>query len=141
MDIEMLVELATKAILERLSSRIPRVVTFGDIPEGLIAGAEVTAGKSCADIDGCDYIVLSAAAFKELHGGAGGAAKPPEQAAPCAQAEGGVIDLRGKRLIHERDLRDANAARGHLVRVDKKAIITALAHDYAKGIGAKITKE
>lgn len=139
MDIDRLVELATKAIIERLNSGGAKVVAFGDVPDGLIAGAEVKAGKTCADIEGCDFIVMSIDSFYEFHGGKP-AAKPA--AAAVLDCRGGkTVDLCGKRLIHERDLRDCNTARGDVVKVSKNAIITALAHDYAKGIGAKIQKE
>jgi hypothetical protein len=135
MDIERLVELATKAICERLNSGGVKVAAFGDVPEGLISGAEIKAGESCADAEGCDYVVMSAKCFTEMLGG------KRESAAPAACRMGNVIALCGKRLIHERDLRDMNTARGDLVKVSKNAIITALAYDYAKGIGAKIQKE
>ena len=146
MDIDRLVELATKAICERLNSGGVKVVTFGDIPDGLICGADIKAGTGCADIGDCDYIVISRARFYELHGGkleAGGV--KPEAGGPkpseCRCREGRVIDLRGKRLIHERDLRDINAERGDIIKVSKNAIVTALAYDYATGAGAKIRKE
>jgi len=136
LDIERLVELATKAICERLNSGGVKVAAFGDIPEGLISGAEIKAGKSRADADTCDYVVMSIASFHEMLGG--------KQAAAPASVEcpaGNVVDLCGKRLIHERDLRDRNIMRGDLVKVSGNAIITALAHDFAKSIGAKIQKE
>jgi propanediol utilization protein len=62
------------------------------------------------------------------------------QAAPETAAQKS-IDLLGKRLIHERDLRDARTARNDVIRVSKNAIITALANDYAVGIGARFHKE
>ena len=61
----------------------------------------------------------------------------------CAVLESvrdGSVDLRGKHLLHERDLRDHNIGRDSVVRVSKNTIVTALAHDYAKGLGAKIVK-
>jgi propanediol utilization protein len=95
LDIEKLVDLATKAIMERLN--------------------------------------------------AGGEKQPaPEAKAPAPEVkapEQKRIDLLGKRLIHERDLRDARAARGDIILVSKNAIVTALAHDYAVGIGARFHKE
>ena len=138
-----MVEQATLAILARLNAaETKKIVAFGDIPDGIIAGGDVKAGKTCADIEGCDFIVMSAESFYAFHGG-----KPAEKAAvvpaaaPADCCGGKTVDLTGKRLIHERDLRDQNTARGDVVRVSKNAIITALAHDYAKGIGAKIQKE
>ncbi len=138
MDIEKLVEAATKAIMERLNSGGAKIAAFGEIPEGLISGAEILQGKTCADVEGCDFIVMSAQAFYEIHG-----KKPAAPNVPvCAPArDGAEIDLIGKRLIHERDLRDMNAARGDVVKVSKNAIVTALAYDYAKGVGAKFLKE
>jgi propanediol utilization protein len=99
LDIEKLVNLATKAILERLNERGAGVAAQGEIP-------------------------LSKQAAQD--------------AAAAAQKS---IDLLGKRLIHERDLRDARAAKNDVIRVSGNAIITALAHDYATGIGARFHKE
>lgn len=139
MDIEKLVELATRAILNRLNADGAKVVTFGEIPDNLISSAALKAGKTFADVEGCDYIVMSAEAFYEIHGGKPAAASPEPQiiGADTAQKH---IDLTGKRLIHERDLRDANAARDDIINVSKNAIITALASDYAKSVGAKFQK-
>jgi len=136
LDIERLVESVTKTILERLNGGA-KVAAFGDIPEGLIAGDEVKPGKSRADAEGCDYVVMSAKSFYEILGVRQETAAP----APAAHGAGRVIDLCGKRLIHERDLRDRNTARGDLIKISNNAIVTPLAHDYAKGIGAKIQKE
>ena len=137
MDFEKLVELATKAIYERLNNGVKKVAIFGFVPEGLISGAEIKAVKSCTDIEGCDYVVMSAADFSNLTSGKSGSLPV---SAPEAYREGTVIDFSGKRLLHERDLRDMNAARGDIVKVSGNTIITALAHDYAKGIGARIQK-
>jgi hypothetical protein len=136
LDIERLVDLATKEIYKRLTGGVKRVVTFGDVPAELVAGAEIRAGRCCTDADGCDYVVMSAASFYEMMGGKRESKTP----VVTGSRDGTVIDLRGKRLIHERDLRSLDAARGDLVKVSKNAIITALAHDYVKGIGAKIEK-
>ena len=143
MDIDKLVDAVTKVIMERLNAaESPNVVVFGDVPQGLISGdCNVKCARSPADIEGCDYIVLSAESFRAFHSGvpapaAGGAPAPCLSNDSCR-----VIDLTGKRLIHERDLRDNNAQKGDLVKVSKNAIITALAYDYAKGIGVKICKE
>lgn len=138
MDMEQLVEAVTRAIMQRLDSDGPRIVRFGDVPDGLFCdGAQVKPGETGADIEGCDYIVLTAERFYALHGG--GAEKSAD-APLCAEPGGQNIDLTAKRLIHERDLRDHNAKSGDVVRVAKNAIVTALAHDYAKGIGAKIVR-
>ena len=137
MDIEKLVEIATKAIIERLNNGVTRVAVYGDVPEGLVSGAELKAAKSCADTEGCDYVIMSVAKLCELMGVDCCEAKTVTYE---AQREGKIIDYSGKRLLHERDLRDMNTARGDVVRVSNNTIITALAHDYAKGIGARIEK-
>jgi len=51
------------------------------------------------------------------------------------------VDLRGKRLLHERDLRENNVQRDTVIKVSKKTIVTALANDYAKGLGVRIIRE
>jgi len=136
LDLEKLVELATKAILDRLNNGIRKVAVYGDVPDGLISGAETKVARSCTDAEGCDYVVMSIASFCDLTG----TKLNTVAAVPQAHRDGAVIDFSGKRLLHERDLRDMNAARGDIVKVSNNTIITALAHDYAKGIGAKIQK-
>ena len=136
MDFEKLVELATKAICERLGNTVTKVAVFGDVPDGLVAGAELKTAKSCTDAEGCDYVVMSTASFCKMMG----IDCCSTAAVSEAFREGSEIDFSGKRLIHERDLRDMNTSRGDTVMVSSKAIVTALAHDYAKGIGAKIQR-
>jgi len=136
LDFEKLVEMATRAIFERLNNGATKVAVFGDVPDGLISGAEIKAAKNCADAGGCDYVLLSAASFEEITG----TKISTGQTVTQISREGTVLDFTGKRLLHERDLRDMNAARGDTVKVSSNTIVTALAHDYAKGIGAKIEK-
>jgi hypothetical protein len=140
LDIEKLVELATKAIIERLNNVMPKVAVYGDIPEGFVTGAEIKTANSCADAEGSDYVVMSTAKFCEMMGIKCESAATTTTTA-VVNHEGTVIDFLGKRLLHERDLRDMNVQRGDIVKVSNSTIITALAHDYAKGIGAKIQKE
>jgi len=137
LDFEKLVELATKMIFERLNNGVKKVAAFGFVPEGLISGAEIKAAKSNADVDGCDYVVMSVADYRSMTGTTSISAPVT---APQVYREGTIIDFSGKRLLHERDLRDMNAARGDVINVSGNTIITALAHDYAKNIGAKIQK-
>jgi len=136
LDFERLVELATKAIFERLSNGNPKVAVFGNVPDGLVAGADMKPARSCSDAEGCDYVVMSVASFCEMTGVKFSAAA----FAPEVRRDGTIIDFSGKRLLHERDLRDMNAARGDVIKVSANTIVTALAHDYAKNIGAKIEK-
>ena len=142
MDIDKLVDAVTRVIMERLNDTggACKVVAFGDVPAGLVgAGYDVKRGSTCADIGDCDYIVMTAESYRAFHGIAP-ASSPAPAAAACAACAGKVIDLTGKRLVHERDLRDANTQSGDTVLVGPKAIVTALAFDYAKGLSAKITK-
>ena len=145
MDIDKLVDAVTRVIMERLNggSTGQKVVAFGDVPQGMVCGDfDVVRGTTSADIAGCDYIVMTRDSFNAFHGGVpAAAALAPVASASCDGGCGGkVIDLCNKRLIHERDLRDLNTQGGDIVQVSKNAIVTALAHDYAKGIGAKIQK-
>ncbi len=142
MDMDKLVDAVTRVIMERLNDTGggSNVVAFGDVPAGLIgAGYDVKRGTTCADIEGCDYIVMTVDSYRAFHGMAPAAAAPAAPACAACGA-GKVIDLTAKRLVHERDLRDANTQTGDTVLVGPKAIVTALAFDYAKGLSAKITK-
>jgi len=165
MDKDELVDNVTKIIMSRLgaggqpasggSSALSggpaaTVVTFGDVPAAVL-GATVTtrAGRTPADVDGAQYIVLTQAAFRAIHGGAapvslGGYTAPAASAssasAPACQACGSAFDLTGKKVVSDRDLRSLGLTSGATVRVGAGAIVTALARDYATGVGAQIVR-
>ncbi|MDR1449937.1 MAG: hypothetical protein LBI84_07025 [Propionibacteriaceae bacterium] len=163
MDTEKLIDLATQAIMERLTAPSgAKVTAFGDVPPGLLGpGCQVTAGRSPSDVEGADCIVMTMAAFRAFHGGAipaGLAGIPPAAAVPtpasapapvsapvapaaAAPAASRIIDLTAKRLIHERDLKDSGALKGDVVTVGRQAIVTALARDWAHGACVRLVKE
>ena len=168
MDKDELVDNVTKIIMSRLGAGgqpataggsvttggpQATVVTFGDVPAAVL-GATVTtrAGRTPADVDGAQYIVLTQAAFRAIHGGAapvslGGYTAPatsaasasPASASSC-QACGSAFDLTGKKVVSDRDLRSLGLTSGATVRVGAGAIVTALARDYATGVGAQIVR-
>lgn len=151
LDIDKLVDSVTKVIMEKLNGQAPPsedpqrqksdVVTFGDIPMELInSGYSVAPAKSCADIEDAYFVVMSARSFREIHRGCAEPASS-QQPADTAEQSGNLIDLSSKQLIHERYLRENNAGRGDRIVVAKRAIVTALACDYAKSIGAVIVKQ
>ena len=136
-DVDRLIDIVTKEIVRRLGeSESPKdcvLVTDGCPEDAVSENYEAVRGNEpCC----CKYVLLTEAAYKALTGGG---------AKTCCCGEspacGGSVDLRGKRLLHERDLRDHNVGRDTVVRVSKKAIVTALAHDYAKSLGARIVRE
>ena len=145
MDIDKMVEAVTAEIMRRMNQNChPKVAVFGSIPPDLIGEEyELKAANSCADTEGCDFILMTAESFRAVHGGGGTASVVPAQAVASATvaANGAkTLDLAGKHLIHERDLREAGVQCGDVVKVAKKAIVTALAFDYAKSTGVKIIK-
>ncbi|MDR1580982.1 MAG: hypothetical protein LBS35_11545 [Synergistaceae bacterium] len=150
-DVEKIVDIVTREILRRLDDNGPensKVLVTEGCPDDLVSG-----DYSCVrgdDADSCKYVILTAGAYMALKG----RTEPNDPDAPApSRCDGGlpdspddccsgaVTDLRGKRLLHERDLREKNVARGSVVKVSKKTIVTALANDYAKGIGARIVRE
>ena len=139
-DLDQLVEMITKEILKRMGACKPKtVLTLEGCPSDIVSGDYETAN----DQNGCyGYVLMTAEAYHALACGKPAAScVPPAQDAACTECEcaaGADIDLSAKRLLHERDLRDNNARRGDVIRVSKRTIITALAHDYAKSIGVKI---
>jgi len=145
-DLDKLVETITKEILRRISGARPKsVLALDECPDGIVSGEyEVKRDQS----GGYGYVLMTAEAYQALICGKPEAAcgapviTPPADcgacAETCAEEKREVIDLSGKRLLHERDLRDNNAQRGDVIKVSKRTIITALAHDYAKSIGVKI---
>jgi hypothetical protein len=140
LDIDAIVEAVTKEILKRLNASAEDcVLTLEGCPDGVISDGYGT--KKGKDSDGCGYVLMPAGMYRSLTGGSVKAisAQQPKMSECCCC--GDVLDLRGKRLLHERDLRENNAAGGMVVKVSKKTIVTALAHDYAKGLGAKIVRE
>ena len=139
-DVDRLVETVTKEIIRRMeeSERDCVLVTDG-CPEDAVSNKYYIVRGN--DPGFCKYVLLTEAAYRSLAGSVtaeGTAAKCCEEPTTCCD---GSVDLRGKRLLHERDLRDHNVQRDTVVRVSKKTIVTALAHDYAKSLGAKVVRE
>jgi len=159
LDFERLTDIVTKAIVARLNAQGGNaVLLLAGAPEGVVAAGVETTRDPAAGY-GC--VLMTAQAYQALAGvcpgaacvgvgagvgaGAGGAgngaaAKPVVGAnieGTCCPAS---VEFANKRLLHERDLRDANVGRGTVVKVTKRTIVTALAHDYAKGLGAKIER-
>ena len=147
-DLDQLVETITKEILKRLNIGKPKPVLILDgCPSDIISGNnEITTDQN----GGYGYVLMTSEAYQALtRCKPDVACEPPSQDEPkeCTvcqegktEAAGTVIDLSAKRLLHERDIRDNNARRGDQIKVSKRTIITALAHDYAKSIGIKITQ-
>jgi hypothetical protein len=145
MDIDRLVEAVTQALIERLGCPGAKVVSFGAVPSGLIGpGVQVKDGLRPADVEGADYIVMTAQAFREFHGGvvpAGLSLAANAGAVVVGAKPGGAgIDLTAKRLVSERDLKDNSVGRGTVVKVGPRTIVTALARDFANGVGATIER-
>lgn len=139
MDLDILVDEVTREIMRRLNAQDSGGVLLLDgCPGGLLAAG--VAQKSGTDLCGCGYVLMTAEQYCALTGGAGApCVAAPAVEKPCC--DGVVVDLTAKRLLHERDLRDHNAQSGTVVKISKKTIITALAHDYAKSVGIKIVKD
>ena len=135
-DVDHLIDMVTKEIIRRMgeSEKNCVLVTDGCPEDAISENYDVVRGN---DPGGCKYVLLTEAAYRYL---VGGAAAPAccEKSAACGDSS---VDLRGKRLLHERDLRNHNVQRDDVILVSKKTIVTALAHDYAKGLGAKIVRE
>jgi len=134
-DVDHLIDMVTKEIIRRLgeSEKDCVLVTDGCPEDAVSENYDAVRGNDPGD---CKYVLLTEAAFRRLIGGTAPACC--EDSAACCE---GSVDLRGKRLLHERDLRDHNVQRDTVVLVSKKTIVTALAHDYAKGLGAKIVRK
>ncbi|MCL2736956.1 MAG: hypothetical protein FWD75_10090 [Propionibacteriaceae bacterium] len=151
MDNEKLIDAVTRIIMERLAesgschdSAATSVVTFGDVPECLVSeGFTSRQGSSASDTDGADFIVLTQAAFRAFHGGAipaglAGVAATPSEVGAKSCCAGAVVDLTGKKVISENQVRGLNMPTGWVVKVDGNAIVTALARDYVISHGGKI---
>ncbi|MDR1825458.1 MAG: hypothetical protein LBR27_09090 [Bifidobacteriaceae bacterium] len=166
MDKDKLVDTVTRIIMERLNgaggppaaSAGPSAVLFGNVPAAVVGdGIKTRQGTSPSDTAGADYIVMTQAAFRAFHGGAIPAALGGVPAAVagatsatagcscggggCASCCGGAIDLTGKKLISERELKQSGAGQGDAVLVCPKAIVTALARDYANATGINLVRQ
>ena len=141
---DQLVDQVTKAIMERLGAvgdaAGVTVVTFGDVPAHIMGpSVAVRPGRTPADVEGAPYIILTQAAFRTFHGGAAPAG--PALAAPAKGCDSsGAVDLTGKKVVTDRDVRSLGLTSGSAVRVGAKALVTALARDYVNGVGAKIVR-
>ena len=148
LNIDKLTEIITKEIIKRLNGRSQKAVYApGGCPPDMISKEyEVKEDTGGGDhgCGGCGYVLLTAEAYLALCGGdpAVGCCGPE----PAGRGDDGragkrkTLDLACKRLLHERDLRENDVKRGDVINVSKRTIITALAHDYAKNIGAEIVK-
>ena len=135
-DVDHLIDMVTNEIIRRLgeSEKDCVLVTNGCPEDAVSENYETVRGE---DPGCCKYVLLTETAYRYLVGKSAAVACREESAVCCD----GSVDLRGKRLLHERDLRDHNVRRDAVVIVSKKTIVTALAHDYAKGLGANIVRE
>lgn len=129
LDMERLVDAVTKEIMKRLNTGTKRVLVLGGGKDceiaSLLSGAfSVDCKDSLDNAAAYDYVVLPSSVL----GGDGGKAAATRHEPPAGEA----LDLTGKRLIHERELREKCTGGASCVRVDKKAIITSLAADYIK---------
>ena len=89
-------------------------------------------------------------AFRAFHGGgipaalagAGVAGAATPAGTGCCETSGcsGEVDLTGKKLIHERDLKDRGLRKGTTVKIASHAILTALARDYINALGASVVR-
>lgn len=149
MDQDKLIDAVTKTIMERLagaspsapvgSAGQPKIVVFGNVPGSIFApGLATHPGVTPADVEGNQVIVLSLDAFRAIHGGGvslGASARPVAGCQQCAE-----VDLSGKRLISETELKAACPTGGCSVRVSERAVLTALARDYATANKINIVK-
>ena len=154
MEREALVENVTKIIMERLNGGAAgapgvSVVSFGDVPSNILgAGVTVRQGRTPSDVEGAQYIVLTQQAFRLLHGGVvpvalGGVANLSSNDATCCGCDADSapdFDLTGKKVVGDHEVRALGLTSGAVVRVDPKAIVTALARDYATSLGATIER-
>ena len=144
-DLDQLVEAITKEIIRRMADARPKsILTLEGCPSGIVSGDYEVKNDPNSEYG---YVLMTADAYHALvcckpAAACDMAASCPQECDCCSDDEtavkGAVIDLSCKRLLHERDLRDNNAQRGDVIKVSKRTIITALAHDYAKSIGVKI---
>ncbi|MDR1712332.1 MAG: hypothetical protein LBR58_10860 [Propionibacteriaceae bacterium] len=146
MDTDKLVDAVTKAIMQRLNAEpgpsAAAVVTFGNVPAAVLApGLATRAGSTPSDVEGSQVIVMTIEAFRAFHGG--GAAALPATPLPAAAAccGGPAVNLANKRVINEADIRGSGVPKGGTITVGAKAILTALATDYAKSNSITIVKQ
>ena len=140
MDTEHLVDTVTRLILERLTAEEAGTA----VPPGVLgAAADVRAGFGPSDAVGADYLLITQAAFRAFHGGvtpAGLAGTALPAPAAGSSTTSGCVDLSGKKVVTDRDVRALGITSGSTVKVSPGAIVTALARDYVNGAGAKIVR-
>lgn len=149
-DLDQLAEIITNEIIKRRSGAAAQpksVLVLEGCPADAVAAGYEVKNDACG---GYGYVLMTAAAYQDLmcaKPGGGCDANGHTAAAAagaggcCPECGGATLDMSGKRLLHERDIRDGNAKRGDFIKVTKRTIITALAGDYAKSIGVKIIRE
>lgn len=138
-DIDILVESVTNEIMRRLTQiERQRVLVIDgdekcDIAGTLGAKYETVIKPVLQDVDAYDYIVLPTANLRQIIEGDKvnrlGALSHTENAAIGADR---TLDLRNKRLVHERELRARCTPNVTRLVLGKGTIITQLALDFIK---------
>lgn len=137
MDLEKLVERVTKEIMKMLQASDGKqtVLLVGETENKDMAAAlgdqyQVECCTSLANAAAYDYVMLPTSYLYGPHCAALEAVPAPSLV--TASAVGGQLDLTGKKLIHERELREKCTSGICTIKVDEKAIITSLAADLIK---------
>ncbi len=101
LDIDKLVDAVTKVIMERLNGEACccKVVTFGDVPASILPeGCAACPGATLDDAARGDYVVLTAAAFRALHGLPEPACCESAPPAPTPAKPGGRVIKTGREI-------------------------------------------
>ena len=150
MNVEQLVDIVTREVMNYLqaSTAAKRVCVLpGEESRAFVQALETGFSVECSEnYEHCDYVVVPRSMLEALSNGAAtnagncvsapavapGVASASLKAEACLCApeaeKGETLDLSHKRLVHEQDVRGRRKVQK--VIVSRKAIITALAHDY-----------
>lgn len=130
-NLDKLVDAVTKEIMRRIEqAEKKKILVLGkdedrDIADCLQERFTADIKPSLKELQDYDFVVMPAAYVLKMM-------KWDNLEAPAGECHLDVLDMTGKKLIHERELREKCGSSITTLRIDKKAIITQLAADFIK---------
>lgn len=145
-QVDRLVDAVTGEIMKRLGEAGSKEAKPADKKSFLVLGKDpacpvaaclnrdfrAETGPNLDRVHDYDFVVMPVYYLDRLTG-----QKQTDGAAPVGN---GVLDFTGRRLIHERELREKLSSAAKILRVDAHAMITSLAQDYIKKRGLTVER-
>lgn len=135
-----IVEIVTRQLMDKLTSNEKKILVLGKdenckINKTLSNNFNSKVMPNLDDVNNFDFVVLPVWYLNKLRGDQNPNPKSSitsEEQVEEKVSEGETIDLTGKKLIHERELKDKYKDNVTKIIISKKAITTQLAKDFIR---------